>query len=73
MIENECHTLTVKQLLPCGHHLSITSAVVGVDENPAWVLEEAKKLEWWLTDRVGRHNCSLVSEANPNGITPKEK
>jgi hypothetical protein len=72
MIESECHTLTVKHLLSCGHQLSITLEIVGVDEDPSWVLEEVKKLQWWLNDRISRHDCSLVSEENSDGITPRK-
>lgn len=30
------------------------------------------RLAYWYGDRVGRHDCNLVSIENINGLTPKD-
>lgn len=66
-------TLHVEHELPCGHTLCMGVFCEHPSEDPQWVVEEAGKLAFWLTDRIPRHKCELVTEENPNGIEPRSK
>lgn len=57
--------LSIDYELPCGHHL------IQADRGGDTVRDKAEKLIYWLNERLPRHRCELVSEANPNGIEPK--
>ena len=64
--------ISVELRLPCGCEVGITlRKKTSVDDQFIFLKEEVQQLSWYLKDRLPRHKCELVSENNPNGISPK--
>lgn len=64
------NSLSLHYTLPCGCQLNMMAS----SEEGTPLLKaldtSAQHLHWWLEDRIARHDCRLVSEANPSGKGP---
>lgn len=52
----------VNKQLPCGCQLKTKITVYDSD-----VRQAQANADFWVADRAKRHDCALVSSANPNG------
>jgi len=65
--------IEVHHTLPCGCVLRTSILPHPNEEGSKWVLKLAEVAEFWLENRIARHQCELVSEVNPSGLAPAEK
>jgi hypothetical protein len=63
--------IEVHHTLPCGCELH-QSLLRTHNDGTKWVITLGKLAQFWLEDRIARHRCELVSEANPSGVAPKQ-
>lgn len=66
-------TLDLLHTLPCGHELRIKLFDEEGDAEGNWITKAAGNLQYWQASRALYHDCSLVSEENPNGFTRTKK
>ena len=65
--ENTNHSIYVAKRLSCGCVMQYSLHCDG-DNDADWMMHGAEKLAFMFKDRIAKHNCSLVSDDNPNGI-----
>jgi hypothetical protein len=68
-------TLSARVNLPCGHVISnqvkVKETAINSEKHLNRIaLSMKQKLDFWVKNRTQRHDCSLVSETNPNGKRP---